>query len=515
MKISLMLLLSELNLDLEIPFSGNPSFSNIELYILGNSDMSGQSLLISRISEALLVPKKNELFFLCTRDRRPDEIETDEALKNVFVVRRNMDQKELLNLAQRVFTKIKTWVLQMNESVLLGRGIQDLLNLCEPIINNYITVMDASFNLIAYTKNIYTDDELVTQQMKTGYHSEESILRLAKHRRIEQFETADENKLIINLDHLLSNYDVIKKVYKYSGSYSVIVTMVCCNREYSAALDELYGLLLKNIDYCFGKDKLMYSKQIQIESYLSGLIEKTVLDEREAKNRANSLHLSFEGCFLLYLIVFDDTLNIPTTRLAYDLSMRLNNSDVIVYNKDILILNRATNSEKENLILRKQLSSVVNKHSCNCGVSNEFRSLWSLATAYTQAYTAVILGERTKITKAEEGKFHFYHYEDCYIHHVIAYTNESMPGVFSNSFAFNAVKTLKQYDDKHSASLLKTLSAYLAYERNATSAGNVLHMHRNTVLYHIRKIEEILSVSLEDADVRIKLTIGLKAIEIG
>jgi len=38
-------------------------------------------------------------------------------------------------------------------------------------------------------------------------------------------------------------------------------------------------------------------------------------------------------------------------------------------------------------------------------------------------------------------------------------------------------------------------------------------MHRNTVLYHIDRIEQLLHVSLSDADVCLKLQLGIKTFE--
>jgi DNA-binding PucR family transcriptional regulator len=42
----------------------------------------------------------------------------------------------------------------------------------------------------------------------------------------------------------------------------------------------------------------------------------------------------------------------------------------------------------------------------------------------------------------------------------------------------------------------------------------MLHMHRNTVLYHISRIEDVLGVSLEDPEVRLKLSLCFKVLEL-
>ncbi|MDR0468897.1 MAG: helix-turn-helix domain-containing protein, partial [Peptococcaceae bacterium] len=192
----------------------------------------------------------------------------------------------------------------------------------------------------------------------------------------------------------------------------------------------------------------------------------------------------------------------------------LKNSDTIVYNRDILILCRILGSKDDPGVRRKQISALFEGLNCTCGISNVFGSLWDIAAAYGQAHAAVMTGERLRLARKEDGSFRFYHYEDHYLNHLVANGIDSLPGVFTNSFAFGAIKTLKLYDDKHGTNLLETLTAYLKCERNATSASELLHVHRNTVLYHVRKIEDILDVSLDSPDARMKLMIGFKAFEL-
>jgi PucR family transcriptional regulator, purine catabolism regulatory protein len=58
--------------------------------------------------------------------------------------------------------------------------------------------------------------------------------------------------------------------------------------------------------------------------------------------------------------------------------------------------------------------------------------------------------------------------------------------------------------------LLKTLGAYLATNGSPTDTASRLHLHRNTVLYRLGRIEELLQLDLRDADVRLTLHLALK-----
>jgi PucR family transcriptional regulator, purine catabolism regulatory protein len=62
--------------------------------------------------------------------------------------------------------------------------------------------------------------------------------------------------------------------------------------------------------------------------------------------------------------------------------------------------------------------------------------------------------------------------------------------------------------------LLQTLGAYLATNGSPTDAAARLHLHRNTVLYRLGRIEDLLSADLRDAEVRLGLHLALKIGEI-
>jgi purine catabolism regulator len=62
--------------------------------------------------------------------------------------------------------------------------------------------------------------------------------------------------------------------------------------------------------------------------------------------------------------------------------------------------------------------------------------------------------------------------------------------------------------------LLQTLGAYLATNGSPTDAAQRLHLHRNTVLYRLGRLEDLLAVDLRDAEVRLALHLALKIGEV-
>ena len=69
-------------------------------------------------------------------------------------------------------------------------------------------------------------------------------------------------------------------------------------------------------------------------------------------------------------------------------------------------------------------------------------------------------------------------------------------------------------DDCGSASSnAKLLYYYLCLERNISLVAKQVHMHRNSVIYRVQKIHDMLSLDLDDPEVRLRLLISFKILE--
>lgn len=70
---------------------------------------------------------------------------------------------------------------------------------------------------------------------------------------------------------------------------------------------------------------------------------------------------------------------------------------------------------------------------------------------------------------------------------------------------------LVDYDRKQRNELLKTLEAFFTCLGNLARTAEVLHVHRNTLLYRLQRIKEISGLNLDDAEDRLALWLALKA----
>jgi PucR family transcriptional regulator, purine catabolism regulatory protein len=79
---------------------------------------------------------------------------------------------------------------------------------------------------------------------------------------------------------------------------------------------------------------------------------------------------------------------------------------------------------------------------------------------------------------------------------------------------YRVVKNLAAYDEAHNRELLKTLEVYLDCGGSLVQAADALHVHRNTLLQRLERIEEVLLVDLRAPWNRLNLQLALKCLRL-
>ncbi|HEX2036764.1 MAG TPA: helix-turn-helix domain-containing protein [Chloroflexota bacterium] len=82
------------------------------------------------------------------------------------------------------------------------------------------------------------------------------------------------------------------------------------------------------------------------------------------------------------------------------------------------------------------------------------------------------------------------------------------------SFYQETLGPLLAHDQKNGGELLRTLDAYVACGGSPLDAAQRLHTHRNTVLYRLDKIAELLAVDVRHPEQRLLLHLALRAGEV-
>jgi sugar diacid utilization regulator len=136
------------------------------------------------------------------------------------------------------------------------------------------------------------------------------------------------------------------------------------------------------------------------------------------------------------------------------------------------------------------------------GMSTCHRGLRAIATGYAEARDAVALASRLRIRGRAVGL------DDVLIDHML----QASP--HAQRILQGTVAPLRDYDLEHGTAMLATLEAYLRAHFNLTKSAKMLNIHPNTVVYRLRRIQELSGRDPQVVDDLLVLSLALKALEL-
>ena len=92
--------------------------------------------------------------------------------------------------------------------------------------------------------------------------------------------------------------------------------------------------------------------------------------------------------------------------------------------------------------------------------------------------------------------------------YVFSYILSEMQNTVVSEALHPALKALREYDRRHHTAFYDTLHIYLKNERNIAETARELNLHRNSLLYRLKRLEELLKENLDDPVVRLHILLS-------
>lgn len=153
----------------------------------------------------------------------------------------------------------------------------------------------------------------------------------------------------------------------------------------------------------------------------------------------------------------------------------------------------------QRLLQSKWSSPTVPTYSC--GIGRVARDVEKIPHSFREAQQALEIGRRL----FGEGKLHSF--ARLGVYRLLFYLDGQ-----SELFDFyqETLGPLLLHDARSDGALVETLEGFFRCNGNLSETARMMHLHRNSLLYRLERIQEILGRSLEDAELRLSLQIALK-----
>jgi len=135
------------------------------------------------------------------------------------------------------------------------------------------------------------------------------------------------------------------------------------------------------------------------------------------------------------------------------------------------------------------LTQLMTANKMECRISLPFNNFLDIKAHFDLVQSSLLsMGERRKCVSM---------YRDVMIRHIISEIGTSFP---MRALCHQAAIKLHEHDLQNSTELLITLEKYLYNNRSIQKAGDALFIHRNTINYRLKKIEELTGLSLNGSE---------------
>lgn len=180
-----------------------------------------------------------------------------------------------------------------------------------------------------------------------------------------------------------------------------------------------------------------------------------------------------------------------TLMSAGDKSFELTMEDIFV-----LVFSNYTDQAIRDIMLKIIVLLRMKEYTFYTGVSMNLPGLDKLSKSYLQAKQTADLGEKMG------WKNMLVHYSELGVYQLLLSISDKEA---KQNYYDNILGKLEQYDKNNKSNYLDFLSTYLECNCNINETADKLFVHRNTVVYKINKISEMLDCDLSDMEVRVEL----------
>lgn len=372
-----------------------------------------------------------------------------------------------------------------------GHGLESIVNQAETFLRRPISVLDASYSMTAISPlmrklpyGLDTSDEGIFLSVKEV----ESLRRLQIENQIYKSNHAF---FVRTEDHPDTNwiFCAIRIQHVMSGYVAV------CLPDRADATEHELRLTTAVADICAVEmqkhDFFIQRTGLQYETFLNELIEGRFSDVNMIRSRLKLLNHHLGKFFCLAILYCTEPHNSDLFNKQQMAALRkkyLNSMSVVYKNNIVLLLN-----QDEPVLLNRKLTDPLEQFALHnhlkVSFSQPFADILKIRIFYEQAQHTLELSDMNKTDRQ------------------IFFSTEALPEYLFSKCDYKELETgihyhifqLRDYDMEYHTEFITTLRAFLRQDRNATKAAEYLHIHRSTFFYRIKKIEELLDVSMTDS----------------
>ena len=390
-------------------------------------------------------------------------------------------------------------------AVARARGIYSVVSVGYGMLGNPVIVSDKSWKAIVVASDIKeSDDKGFNEFLTQGALSLETVSIDIK-------------------DKLTNRIEKSEKPFHYKGAHMkyarlfgrvlagnrpvATVSVIEVNQPFKESDFETVALLCNAISAEMQKNKFLhYTRGLLYEELIVELIEGKDDNANLISERVKTLGVGMKKYIYVFTIDIKgfDVERFSLSYMRDYLEKMLSGSKALIYNEYIVIVASCANENGLHDLDIAALEEFLSEYNMRGGVSREFLKLEDIGEHYRQSLEALSIGARMDSDAC------LHSYDDYAVYHIAKACAQS---AHLSVFCQPKLYGLMEYDKEHNTTFTNSLNSYLKHSRNITETAKALHIHRNSMIYHLKRIEEILGFPLTDSDTLLHIELSFRFME--
>lgn len=414
---------------------------------------------------------------------------------NLIVINTDYALSQLLNEIEDLFIYFNKWESQMQELIMNNCDLQQFVDISDKVMGWPISIIDRAQRTLA-TSQFEDSDDIIWQEMRKGFIHTEFLLQ-------DKVKAAD----VAKYHHPFQGYSNVSNRVILSQAIRVdghVVGFVAVHHPkpgtefFSRGIEHLVGYFTKFVAKRMRSNEFYkLSHGLMFEYLLVDLIENNMKNEHIINDRLAFLDWKLEGYKQIIRIeILKDYYQASALTMMRDEFVNVipSGRSIIYDNALVAIIANTTDAPFDDNVLAGFISW-LEKNNAYCGISSKYMKLNKTMIYYHQAKKAIRFG------RIQNPNQQVYNYCDYLMLDNIEMLSEHTDLKLLYYSAFEKLLELC----KSNAFYFDTLKIFLQTERNVALASKMLFIHRNTLIYRIKRLEEELGCDLGDYKTRMNL----------